>query len=166
MKAQNSQDLDDEFGVKNDGHVGAATMRISNLDVLRFALSIGISDPEYLEALRDPYREGQPAPPTFYLTLAMTSNYLLPRNMLGIDGLPLMKDSPAPRVTAGETRVQIFHRIRVGDFISVTERVISDEPKRGKSGTFIVQSLERLYQRQDGVLVTAERYSRILRPDQ
>ena len=149
---------------RND-YLSVETVEISNVDVLRFALSIGIDDDSYLASLRDPYMKGQIAPLTFYIALAMTSKYLVPRDSLGTDGLPVPEHGRAYRVTAGDTQVEVYHRMAVGDIVTITERNLSEEPKRGKSGSFLIQTLERRYHRADGELMTLERYSRILRPD-
>jgi acyl dehydratase len=133
--------------------------------VLRFALSIGITDDQYLSELRDPAGSGMPAPPMFYLALAMESGRLVPRQELGLDGLPLAEDVDGVRVTAGETSVELYKPVHVGDSIRVTQRHISAEQKNGKSGPFVLQRLTREYARQDGELVVREQYSRILRSD-
>jgi len=133
--------------------------------VLRFALSIGITDDQYLSELRDPAGSGMPAPPTFYLALAMESGRLVPRQQLGLDGLPLSEDIDGVRVTAGETSVELYKTMHVGDSIRVTQRQISAEQKNGRSGPFVLQRLAREYSRQDGELVVREQYSRILRSD-
>jgi hypothetical protein len=133
--------------------------------VLRFALSIGITDEQYLRELRVPGWQGMPAPPTFYLALAMESGRLVPRQELGVDGLPLSEDVAGVRVTAGETSVELYEPIHVGDSIRVTQRQISTQQKTGKSGPFVLQLLAREYARQDNELVVREQYSRILRSD-
>lgn len=133
--------------------------------VLRFALSIGIDDHQYLSRLRAPDASGVSAPPTFYLTLAMESGRLVPRRQLGQDGLPLAEGIEGVRVTAGETSVELHEPIRVGDSIRVTQRQVSADEKHGKSGPFVLQRMAREYVRQDGVLVVSEQYTRILRGD-
>lgn len=69
------------------------------------------------------------------------------------------------RVTAGETSVELYKPVHVGDLIRVTQRQISAEQKNGKSGPFILQRLAREYAGQDGELMVREQYSRILRSD-
>jgi len=137
--------------------------QIGHLDVLRYALAIGLQRPDLIAQYREPDCQGANAPVTFYVALGQAAGRLVDRDELAPDGLPLAEDHGGLRLTAGECHVTVARAIRVGEVISVRRSLLGQACKAGRSGPFAVQFLRRSYADEAGNVVVSEDYSRILR---
>jgi hypothetical protein len=147
----------------DSGRVDLSRFQVGHLDVLRYALAIGLQRPDLIALYREADCQGTSAPVTFYAALGQAAGRLVDRDELAPDGLPMAEDHRGQRLTAGECNVTVARPIRVGEVISVRRSLLGYTRKAGRSGPFVVQRLRRSYADEAGDVVVSEDYSRILR---
>jgi hydroxyacyl-ACP dehydratase HTD2-like protein with hotdog domain len=109
--------------------------KVTERDIKHFAQAIGETNPIY-------YAKGHAnagtndalvAPPLFCQTLTYEE---LPPEMLPPDGSPAELDIPIPakRTVGGGSEYRIFQRVKAGDTITVTSKLVDVYIKHGKSG--------------------------------
>jgi acyl dehydratase len=137
---------------------------VSRLDVQRFAVACGFSDPVHHDVTAA-HAAGYPdllAPRYFFVSLGLSLGRTRLRSELGTEGLPLDDDLSGRRVVAGETDVRWISDIFAGDTITVTQRLVDTSQKVGRSGILEMFKYERIYER-DLQLVVFETFVRIAR---
>jgi acyl dehydratase len=137
---------------------------VSRLDVQRFAVACGFSDPVHHEvaAARAAGYPDLLAPRYFFVSLGLSLGRTRLRLDLGAEGLPLDDDLSGRRVVAGETEIRWLSDIFAGDTITVTQRLVDVSRKAGRSGMLEMFKYERTYER-DSHLVVHETFVRIAR---
>lgn len=140
---------------------------VTAVDIAKFALSIGATDPVYFDrdaAIRCGY-QGVIAPLGYYTTIRIATRNLAPLSQLGPDGAS-SSDAPPNRATkhmAGAVDVTFHRRIADGDVITLHKQAIKAEEKVGRSGPLALVTYEMRYVAADGEEVVTETYVRIFR---
>jgi hypothetical protein len=67
------------------------------------------------------------------------------------------------RTMAGGNSYEIFGQVRVGDVLTVTERLQDIVEKQGKTGPLVFVTTEASYHNQDGVLIARHQHTVIFR---
>ncbi len=143
------------------------TLRVTELDIRRFAIATDDLNPLYLdEAYAGQSRYGGIiAPPLFYMA-PMTDP--VPEEELRRDGLPRKGRFPIPpvaleRLVDGGTEVELFAPIRPGDTLTARTKIVDIYEKEGRSGPLVFVVRETVYTNQRGEKVVVERATAILR---
>jgi acyl dehydratase len=123
-----------------------ATILITREDIRHFAVSIRAMNPIHhnVTAAKGAGHRDLVAPPFFFLVLGMSHGRTLPADQLRPDGMPL-GDVVAGRVVAGGTKVKLLAPIVAGDYLSITQELISEEQKPGRSGQLTFFTYSRKY---------------------
>jgi len=141
---------------------------VTRVQIAQYAYTVGISDPVHLDAgaARAAGHPDVVAPLGFHLVIRHAVPNLLPLEELAEDGGSEDMTPPvaAHRRMAGESTTTFHASIVAGDEVRLTKRIGSMEEKEGRSGPLVFVSYDLEYHReQDGELLIAERYVRILR---
>lgn len=132
--------MTNDSNISNDvlSMIGVEKVRrceVTKRDIKRFAQAIGETDPIYYEEDHPNARTNDAlvAPPLFCQTLTYEE---LPPAMLPPDGSPAELDLPIPakRTVGGGSEYRIFQRVKAGDIITVTSKLVDVYTKKGKSG--------------------------------
>lgn len=130
---------------------------VTQRDIKRFAQAIGETDPIYYDEDHANARTNSAlvAPPLFCQTLTYEE---LPPAMLPPDGSPAELDIPIPakRTVGGGSEYRMFQRVKAGDIITVTSKLIDVYTKNGKSGLLYFIVVETNFINQLDELVAKE----------
>ena len=143
------------------------TIKVSRLDVRRFAVATDDLNPLYLdeEKAKQSSHGGLIAPPLFYMAPLTEPK---PESELRPDGLPYegkfpIPPTPLPRLMDGGTDIEFFQPIRVGDVLTGRSKITDIYQKDGRSGPLIFVVRETTFTNQRGELVLIEKGASILR---
>ncbi len=123
--------------------------------VAKFANAIGDSSVLYQDeaAARETSVAGLIAPPTFVRLLRPGEH-------------KATYEQPLPNILDGGSQYRYYHPIRVGDRISVTNRLVEVFEKPGRLGTMLFRVHETRYVNQLGQLAATQRTTSINYPEQ
>ena len=137
-----TDELTNAIGVESE----PVTHEVERGAVIRFAEAIDDPNPVYQDevAARKSHHGGIIAPPTFFRSLP--------------PGPPRVNvQSPLPRTLDGGSEWAFFGPVRVGDRITVTNRLVDVAQRAGRLGPMIFMSRETRYVNQLGQLVATQR---------
>ena len=135
---------------------------VTNHDIAKFARAIGAENPIYFDeaAALSSGRNSIVAPPSYYISLGLTRGRILPRNALGVDGLPMSEPLSGAKIMAGETHVRFTGEIRAGDTIAVHQTLRDVYFRDGRDGRLTFMVYRRRYVAQARGMVVDELYTR------
>lgn len=140
---------------------------VGRLEIQRYAMAIGESDPIYfdIEAARAAGHPDIPAPPYFPYVIRMHAAHLGGRDQLTPDGSAVADVPPieSQRAMAGETEIEVGGAIHAGDTITLRKRIIDIFEKQGRSGDLVFVKTEFSFTNQRDETVFLERFTRIYR---
>lgn len=144
------------------------TYEVTEEAVRSFAQALEHPHPYYMDkaaAKKGDYK-GMIAPPTFIhhafsYSIGKDSLYsLVPRDPLNYD---LIKGIDFKVELFGGTEIELFHPIRVGDMLTITNRIADLYERPGRTGSLAFCVYESTFTNQRGELVARERYTYIYR---
>jgi acyl dehydratase len=138
---------------------------ITNHDIAKFARAIGADNPIYFDdaAALSSGRSSIVAPPSYYISLGLTRGRILPRDALGVDGLPISEPLAGAKIMAGETHVRFTGEIRAGDTIDVNQTLRDVYFRDGRNGRLTFMVYRRRYVAKGRGTVVDELYTRFAR---
>jgi acyl dehydratase len=138
---------------------------VTRRDILEFSRAIGEDrsihvDHEAARAAGHPDLVAHPYFPYTIRVAAGTLNGDLAPDGSSADEVPPVETT---RAMAGETAVEFGEPVHAGDVVRLERRIVDIYEKDGRSGPLVFVVVDYTFTNQDGVLVMAERFTRIYR---